>query len=292
MSATGYRYLFPPTTIFPKRAKTSPSISIPMSRKMPSAFTASGLRRRRDFFQLLISVSGIGPKLGKDILSNIQVNELASALSRGDLARLSAIPGIGKKTAERLVLELKDKVLKLDVSLSPPGSCTSHSSAIIDDVASALINLGYKEAVVKKALAELEHTGGSIHGRTVEKGTETADEMNVSSTWYGRFLLSHHHISFNENSMTRIIAPEITDDDLFVETTLRPRLLSDYVGQEKAKGNLRIFIDAAQGADESLGPRSPLRPARPREDHPLQHHRRRNGGQHQIDLRTGHRTAR
>ena len=71
----------------------------------------------KNFFQLLISVSGIGPKMGKDILSNIQVEDLGQAIVRGDLARLSAIPGIGRKTAERLVLELKEKVLKLDVSL-------------------------------------------------------------------------------------------------------------------------------------------------------------------------------
>jgi holliday junction DNA helicase RuvA len=110
----------------------------------------------KDFFQLLISVSGIGPKMGKDILSNIQVEELGQAIVRGDLARLSAIPGIGRKTAERLVLELKEKVLKLDVS--PPtreGSRSAISAGIKDDVASALVNLGYKEALVNKTLAEM-----------------------------------------------------------------------------------------------------------------------------------------
>jgi Holliday junction DNA helicase RuvA len=108
-------------------------------------------------FQMLISVSGIGPKLGKDILSNIQVADLARAVTQGDLSRLSAIPGIGRKTAERLVLELKDKVLKLDVL--PPaaeGSRSTVSSDLRDDVASALVNLGYKEAIVNKALAELD----------------------------------------------------------------------------------------------------------------------------------------
>ena len=108
------------------------------------------------FFQLLISVSGIGPKLGKDILSNIEVEELGQAIVRGDLARLSAIPGIGRKTAERLVLELKEKVLKLDVS--PPareGGRSVISASIKDDVASALVNLGYKEAVVNKTLTEM-----------------------------------------------------------------------------------------------------------------------------------------
>lgn len=111
----------------------------------------------KTFFQLLISVSGIGPKLGKDILSNIQVEDLARAITQGDLTRLSAIPGIGRKSAERLVLELKSKVLKLDISLPARGEkSTSPSSAITDDVTSALVNLGYKEAMVKKALTDLE----------------------------------------------------------------------------------------------------------------------------------------
>ncbi len=110
----------------------------------------------KNFFQLLISVSGIGPKRGRDILSNIQVEDLGKAIVRGDLARLSAIPGIGRKTAERLVLELKEKVLKLDVSLpTVEGSIPPLSTGLRDDVASALVNLGYKEAVVNKVLAEL-----------------------------------------------------------------------------------------------------------------------------------------
>ena len=113
----------------------------------------------KQFFQLLISVSGIGPKLAKDILSNIQVADLGDALLRGDLTRLCAIPGIGRKTAERVVLELREKVRKLD--LLPPAQTTEHPSAAVDimeDVTSALINLGYKEAVVKKVLAELSIT--------------------------------------------------------------------------------------------------------------------------------------
>jgi Holliday junction DNA helicase RuvA len=111
----------------------------------------------KEIFQLLISVSGIGPKMGKDILSNIQVEELAQALIQGNLARLSAIPGIGKKTAERLVLELKDKVEKLDIAKPAKGvSRPAVSASITDDVASALVNLGYKEAVVNKVLGEME----------------------------------------------------------------------------------------------------------------------------------------
>jgi Holliday junction DNA helicase RuvA len=126
--------------------------------------------QEKQFFQLLISVSGVGPKLAKDILSNIQPDQLASALCRGDIVRLSAIPGIGKKTSERLVLELKDKVVKLGLS-GDSGSSSSFSlqeSSIRDDVASALINLGYKEAVVIKTLSEID-TGTDAPMETVLK---------------------------------------------------------------------------------------------------------------------------
>jgi holliday junction DNA helicase RuvA len=124
----------------------------------------------KNVFQLLISVTGIGPKLGKDILSNIQAADLTRALIQGDLARLSAIPGIGRKTAERLVLELKSKVLKLDISPSvQDGTHTSPPSTITDDVASALVNLGYKEALVKKALAEMEIPAGASMEEVLKK---------------------------------------------------------------------------------------------------------------------------
>lgn len=114
--------------------------------------------KEKQFFQLLTSVSGVGPKLAKDILSNIHPDELASALCRGDIVRLSAIPGIGKKTSERLALELKDKVLKMGL-VAESGRDTTLSKqerSVRDDVASALINLGYKEAVVTKTLSEFD----------------------------------------------------------------------------------------------------------------------------------------
>src|SRR6185369_1038367 len=117
----------------------------------------------KQFFQLLMTVSGVGPKLAKDILSNIHPEELASALSRGDIVRLNAIPGIGRKTAERLFLELKEKVVKLGLA-GESGKSSAFArpdTSVRDDVASALVNLGYKEAVVTKALGEMEIEAGS-----------------------------------------------------------------------------------------------------------------------------------
>ena len=115
----------------------------------------------KTFFQLLIGVAGVGPKLANGILSNSPVEELRRALMSGDLVRLAAVPGIGKKTAERLVLELREKVLKLDPGVPPSGAgelSTLPPPGITDDVASALINLGYREMIVKKALAEVSAT--------------------------------------------------------------------------------------------------------------------------------------
>ena len=113
--------------------------------------------QEKNLFQLLLTVSGVGPKLAKDILSNIQAGELIRALIQANLVRLSAIPGIGKKTAERLVLELRDKAGKLDIATSPrDGSTAPPSTSVADDVASALVNLGYKEVVVRRVISEMD----------------------------------------------------------------------------------------------------------------------------------------
>ena len=123
-------------------------------------------RLEKSFFQLLIAVSGVGPKLARDILSNIQPGPLAQALAHGDLNKLATIPGIGKKTAERLVLELKDKVIKLDLSSLPATEARNiPADDVAEDVISALLNLGYKEPHVRKALAGLDAGGGiSVEG--------------------------------------------------------------------------------------------------------------------------------
>ncbi len=117
----------------------------------------------KELFALLISVSGVGPKLAITILSHIPTDELANALCQGDVPRLIAIPGIGKKSAERLVLELQDKATALAVA----GGITSvDSPATADedahqDALSALVNLGYKESLAKKALKNLKLQTGT-----------------------------------------------------------------------------------------------------------------------------------
>jgi len=111
----------------------------------------------RELFELMISVSGIGPKIAMNILSGISFRELLRALSDGDLAKLVGIPGVGRKMAERMILELKEKVAR-KIMLEQMTSADSEqkiSEAIKDDVLSALINLGYKSNAAKDALDKI-----------------------------------------------------------------------------------------------------------------------------------------
>jgi len=160
----GYRVLIPFSTYYelPEEGGSA-SLHIHTSVR-EDAIQLYGFRTRleKSFFQLLISVTGVGPKLARDILSNIQPGPLSQALLQGDLLKLSGIPGIGKKTAERLVLELKDKAGKLDMS-SLPAAEIQHRPAdeAMEDVTSALLNLGYKEPQVRRALSGLQATDGA-----------------------------------------------------------------------------------------------------------------------------------
>ena len=112
----------------------------------------------KNLFSLLISVSGVGPKLGITILSHIAPNELALALSQGDISRLTAIPGIGKKSAERLVLELQDKsgAYAISAAIAPPSVAAGTTETHHQDALSALVNLGYKEALARQTLKKLQ----------------------------------------------------------------------------------------------------------------------------------------
>jgi holliday junction DNA helicase RuvA len=106
----------------------------------------------QDLFERLIGISGIGPKLALAVLSGIDAGELVRAIRSQDVARLTKIPGIGKKTAERIGLELKDR---LPATLHPPGATASPAGAgdqLRDDLLSALTNLGYQRAAAEQAI--------------------------------------------------------------------------------------------------------------------------------------------
>ena len=109
--------------------------------------------QERDLFQLMISVSGIGPKIAMNILSGISAQEFLNAISGGNVNKLVRIPGVGKKMAERLILELKEKVLKKMITeQTPETGIQNRQDDIMEDVLSALVNLGYKNNVARDAL--------------------------------------------------------------------------------------------------------------------------------------------
>jgi holliday junction DNA helicase RuvA len=106
-------------------------------------------------FEKLITVSGIGPKLAITILSGMAADEMVGAIRGNDIARLTRIPGIGKKTAERMVLELRDKLPEA----GPASPVTPSLSATEEDVLSALLNLGYQRPAAEKALVAVTKNG-------------------------------------------------------------------------------------------------------------------------------------
>ena len=113
--------------------------------------------RDKQIFMLLNGVAGIGPKLAVNILSGIAADELAQAIRDGDQLRLVSIPGVGKKLAERLVVELRDKL----TALRRPAESTpaDRGSQLMQDAVSALVNLGYRQGEVEKNVRDALHAG-------------------------------------------------------------------------------------------------------------------------------------
>ena len=147
VNGVGYE-VFVPLTTFSVLPDTGAEVSIDVHthvREDLIALYGFSTRRERAIFEKLMTISGIGPKLAVTILSGGSVEDLVTAIKRSDLARLTAIPGVGKKTAERIVLELKDKLQ--DFAEAPA------KSSIEMDVLSALENLGYNRAMAEAAMA-------------------------------------------------------------------------------------------------------------------------------------------
>ncbi len=115
--------------------------------------------REKHLFELLLGASGVGPTLALKILSGMNVEELVPAIRSGDLARLTKIPGVGRKTAERMVVELKDKLAA--VVIETEKAAPSSPAGVEADVKSALLNLGYDERTAGAALAEAKGEAGA-----------------------------------------------------------------------------------------------------------------------------------
>ena len=115
--------------------------------------------REKHFFEMLISASGVGPSLALKILSGMSVEELVPAIRAGDLARLTRIPGVGRKTAERMVVELKDKLEAVTIEAAKPA--VASLAGIEADVISALVNLGYDARGAESAVTEAKREVGT-----------------------------------------------------------------------------------------------------------------------------------
>ncbi|MBZ5658967.1 MAG: Holliday junction branch migration protein RuvA [Acidobacteriia bacterium] len=113
--------------------------------------------REKHLFELLISASGVGPVLALKILSGMSVDDLVPAVRNGDLARLTRIPGVGRKTAERMVVELRDKLAAMETPGDARQPITTAGAA--DDVVSALLNLGYEQRTAEQAVERARKDG-------------------------------------------------------------------------------------------------------------------------------------
>jgi len=113
--------------------------------------------REKHCFELLISASGVGPSLALKILSGMGLEELVPAIRSGDIAQLVRIPGVGRKTAERMIVELRDKLAAVDV---PEEGKPATRSQLESDVVSALVNLGYDARSVENAIGKARGAGG------------------------------------------------------------------------------------------------------------------------------------
>ena len=125
-------------------------------------------RTEKDLFLKLTSISGVGPKLAITILSGMPVGELIQVISAGDAGRLTAIPGVGRKTAERVAMELRDKLKGIAPAadaVASYGAAAPSDAGIVDDAVSALVSLGYPKPLAERTVAAVAAESGD---RTIE----------------------------------------------------------------------------------------------------------------------------
>ncbi|HON58520.1 MAG TPA: Holliday junction branch migration protein RuvA [Smithella sp.] len=168
VQGVGYR-IFIPLTTFYEMPEAGQNVALHIHTHVKEdAINLFGFysEQERDLFQLMISVSGIGPRIAMNILSGISAPELLSAISTGNVGKLVNIPGVGRKMAERLILELKEKVTKkMLLQRDAAGAVPLPAGDMIrDDALSALMNLGYKNNVAREALDKVMRSsdGGSL----------------------------------------------------------------------------------------------------------------------------------
>ena len=167
VSGVGYQVFVPLSTYYrlpDEGAEASLHIYTHLREEMLALYGFSA-QKEKDLFLILLAVSGIGPKLALTILSSMSAEDIAAAILSSNDQKLSSIPGIGRKTAARLILELKDKVKHMAVADAPDGIARVVDTDV-DDVLSALINLGYKKPQAEETVKKIKH---GRPGLTVEE---------------------------------------------------------------------------------------------------------------------------
>ena len=162
IQGVGYEVLIPFSTYYELGESGEMVVLQVYTHVREDTLTLYGFRtdREKRLFMALIQVSGIGPRLGVTILSGLPVNDLVDAVLAGDIVRLSSIPGVGKKTAERMALEMKDKIPKLFPEMEgiePLGA----GGVVQKDVISALVNLGYPRNKAEVAVSRVAKEDGA-----------------------------------------------------------------------------------------------------------------------------------
>jgi holliday junction DNA helicase RuvA len=160
VGGVGYRVIIPVSTFYRLGEPGADTSLLTYTHVREDALVLYGFltAQEQSLFELLIGVAGVGPRLAINILSGIEAPELLQALASGDVARLTRTPGVGKKTAERLVLELRERAGKLAASAPAP---LEGPSALKEDLVSALANLGYGRAEADKAAERALRDGSS-----------------------------------------------------------------------------------------------------------------------------------
>ncbi len=157
VSGVGYEVTVPLTTFY-ELPDLGSTVSFHIHTHVrENALQLYGFRtpQEKELFVRLMGVSGIGPRLAINILSGISAGELVATVRHEDAARLTVIPGVGRKTAERIIVELRDRLAGLDI----PGESDLPApqptrTAVVDDALSALLNLGYRRAVAQRAIEQ------------------------------------------------------------------------------------------------------------------------------------------
>ena len=171
VGGVGYEVNIPLTTFYELGDENSAVQLLVYTHVKEDALQLFGFKTasERKLFVLFISVSGVGPKLGIALLSHMKADELMESIKSNNLARLTQIPGIGRKTAERLVVDLRDKMVQLSqaqvaeqTGVKPETAYVSSEDTVRSDALSALLNLGYQRSAAEKAIDAAIGEGGDI----------------------------------------------------------------------------------------------------------------------------------